>query len=133
MSQRTKHVIRVSIIMRVLSIILDLGPIAVYAVLAFQNHSTPANKCVLLSMLSVGVVLAIGTILVNITRKVKTKAPRCGLWLVVIGLYLCLDSIIGCILVIAVTQVINELIVLPIARHYEKKIHINREIDRRGV
>ena len=126
-STRTKKLRLIAFIMTVLSVILTIGPLCIYSVKAFTNaQATTSDKCVLLSMLSIGTILSIVCIINKYT-------PRCRIWLIIIGLYLCLDSILGCILVIAITQVIDELIVGPIARRYREKLHINREIDKRGV
>lgn len=126
-STRTKKLRLIAFLLTLLSILLTIGPLCVYSVKAFTNsQASSTDKCVLLSMLSIGTILSLVCIINKYT-------PRCRIWLVIIGLYLCLDSILGCILVIAITQVIDELIVAPIARRYREKLRINKEIDKRGI
>ena len=126
MSSRTKKLTITAAILTVLSFLLSVGPLVIYSVLAFQNaQASTADKCILLSMLSVGAILSIICIINKYT-------PRCRIWLVVIGLFLCLDYILGCILVIAITQILDELLVAPMARRMRHKLLINKEIDKRG-
>lgn len=126
-SKYTKKLKVISILLTLLSLLLSIGPLIVYSTLALTNaQCDTSDKCILLSMLSIGTILSLVCIINKYT-------PRCRIWLVIIGLYLCLDSILGCILVIAITQVLDELIVAPIARRYREKLRINKEIDKRGI
>lgn len=122
MSNRTKKIKRISVILTILSILLSIGPLVLYSAKAFITSDSTVNKCILLSMISVGTILSLVCLINKYT-------PRCRIWLVVIGLYLCLDSILGTILVIAITQVLDELLVAPMARRYREKLHINKEMD----
>lgn len=110
-----------------LSIILSIGPLVVYSVIAFNNAgATTVDKVTLMSMLSIGVIL-------SLVCAINKYTPRCRLWLVLIGLYVCLDSFIGCVLVMAITQCADELVVHPLAKYFRSKYSINREIDKRGI
>ena len=126
-SKYTKKLKVIALLLTLLSLLLSIGPLILYSTRALTNAQCDASdKCILLSMLSIGTILSLVCIINKYT-------PRCRIWLVIIGLYLCLDSILGCILVIAITQVIDELIVAPIARRYREKLRINKEIDKRGI
>lgn len=109
----------------ILSLLLNFGPLIIYSVIAFKNsQASTANKCILLSMLTLATILSLVAVL-------KKYTPRCSIWLVVIGLYLCLDYILGTVLIIAVTQVLGELIIDPLARNYRLNLKINKQIDKR--
>lgn len=122
---RTKKFKLSAIILTILSFVLSFGPLCTYLVLAFNNASaTAGDKITLMSLCSVAVILSVVCLVAKYT-------PRCRLWLVLIGLYLCIDNFMGCILVLAITQCVDELIVCPLAKYYRSKYSINREIDKR--
>ena len=124
-SSRTKKLRIAAWFTTILSVLLSIGPVCTYAVLAFKNsQASTTDKCILLSMLSVGVILSLMALITKYT-------PRCRMWLIIIGLYLCLEHILGTILVIAITQVLDELVVAPMARRYRAKLLINKEYDKR--
>lgn len=109
----------------ILSIALTWGPLITYLAMAYQSASaTVVDKVALTSLLSVGVILSLVCLLNKYTLRCKT-------WLLLIGLWMCLDHILGCILVIAITQCVDEIIISPIAKMYRNKLTINKEIDRR--
>ena len=115
-----------AVLLTVLSFVLAVGPLVVYAVQSFsESTATTTEKCVLLSMICVGTILSIVCILNKYT-------PRCRIWLVLIGFYVCLDNIMGCILVIAITQILDELVASPLAKAYRIKYTINKEMDKRA-
>lgn len=122
---RTKKFKLSAIILTILSFVLSFGPLCTYLVLAFNNASaTASDKITLMSLCSVAVILSVVCLVAKYT-------PRCRLWLVLIGLYLCIDHFMGCILILAITQCVDELIVCPLAKYYRSKYNINREIDKR--
>ena len=122
---RTKKLGLIAKILTLFSLLLSFGPLLVYLALSYSSAvATPVGKITLTAMLGVSVILSFVCLLNKYT-------PRCRLWLILIGLYMCLDSFIGCILVLAITQCVDELVVSPLARHYRNLHRINREIDRR--
>lgn len=123
---RTKKLKITGLLLTVLSLLLTFGPLIVYLVLAYGNAlAAPVGKITLTAMLGVSVILSFVCLINKYT-------PRCRLWLILIGLYMCLDNFIGCILVLAITQCLDELVVSPLARHYRSLHRINKEIDRRS-
>lgn len=125
-SERTKQLTVAAWFFTLFSLILTWGPIIIYTVMAYQTASASVtDKVALTSLLSVGVIMSIVCLINKYTL-------RCRTWLVLIGLWLCLDSILGCILVIAITQCVDEIIVQPIAKSYRNKLTINKEIDKRA-
>lgn len=122
---RTKKFKLAAILLTVLSICLSIGPLVVYSVIAFNSAgATTVDKVTLMSMISIGTILSVVCLINKYT-------PRCRMWLILIGLYMCLDHFIGVVLVMAITQCVDELIVCPLAKHYRNKYSINKEIDKR--
>lgn len=122
---RTKKLKLIATVLTLLSICLSIGPLVVYSVIAFNAAgATTVDKVTLMSLISVGTIL-------SLVCMINKYTPRCRLWLILIGLYVCLDSFIGCVLVMAITQCVDELIVCPLAKHYRNVHKINKEIDKR--
>ena len=122
---RTKKLRFCAYLYTLLSFILTWGPICVYTVMAYQSKTAgTTDKFVITSMLTIGVIMSLVCLINKYTL-------RCKHWLILIGLWVCLDNILGCILVIAITQIVDELIVCPIAKYYRNKLLINKEIDKR--
>lgn len=122
---RTKKFKILALVTTLLSFVLSFGPLIVYSVIAFSDAgATTVDKVTLMSMLTVSVIMSLVCL-------VNKYTPRCRLWLILIGLYMCIDHFIGCILVLAITQCVDELIVHPLSKHYRNKWSINKEIDKR--
>lgn len=66
--------------------------------------------------------------IVSIVNKVAIKSR---LWIVLIGIYVCLNYIMTPLIIIAVCQVIDELIVSPLKSSFKTKLTINKQIDGR--
>lgn len=123
---RTKKLKLSAVLLTLLSFVLSFGPLIVYTVLAYNSAmATDLAKITLTSMLSIGVILGIVSILTK-------YIPRCIPWLILIGLFVCLDHFIGCVLVFAITQCVDELLISPMAKKYRHLYTINKEIDKRG-
>ena len=126
MSDRTKKLKRAAFLLSAASFLLSVGPLLVYTVKALMSGSTTTDKCLLLSCISIGVILSLVCV-------INKYSPRCRIWLILIGLYVCLDNIIGCIITLAITQILDELLVCPLAKIFRQKYSINKEIDKRGA
>ena len=120
----TKKLKRKYIIATILSFLLNVCPLLVFTIIAFISGTAIVHK-VTLSM-----TLLIVLIFTAITFFNKTVI-RSKLWILLIGLWLCLDNILTPLIVFATCQIIDELIVTPIKNHYKNSYKINKEIDKR--
>lgn len=126
MSDRTKKLRAAAWILTLLSAVLSSGPLIVYSAKALvKSNATTTEKCLLLSFISFGVILSLVCVINKYT-------PRCRIWLILLGFYICLDNILGCILVLGITQILDELLVHPLAKAARQKYSINKELDKRG-
>lgn len=108
------------------SILLNIGPLMFYTIQALCQSNLTYEKVSL--CLTVFIVLILSAIcLIN---KVALKSR---LWIILIGLYICLDSIMVPIIVIACCQVLDELIFAPLSKHYKTKLLISKELDKRSI
>ena len=120
----TKKLKRKYIIATILSFLLNVCPLLVFTIIAFISGTAIVHK-VTLSM-----TLLIVLIFTAITFFNKTVF-RSKLWILLIGLWLCLDNILTPLIVFASCQVIDELIVTPLKNYYKNRYRINKEIDTR--
>ena len=115
---------RLALLFTCLSILLVVGPFLYYIITAMVGTALVAEKVALASTL---VIVGIMTV-VSIANKTVMKSR---LWILLIGLYVCLDNIMTPLIIVAVCQVIDELIAAPLAKHYRNKLTISKTLDER--
>ena len=98
----------------VLSILLNIGPFLVYTGIAYFSGAAFISKtCLSLTLILVGIC--------TIYAIAKKKLMKSNFWILLIGLWLCLDNILTILIVFASTQVIDELIITPYAEYCKEK------------
>jgi hypothetical protein len=112
------------IILMIVSLILNLFPVAFYVVKAFMESSATYQKVALSSTIFISLILTC----VSLLTKVNIRSI---IWILFIGLYVCLDSIINMIWFIAIFQVTDELVITPLKKMVKNKWIINKELDKR--
>ena len=122
----TKKYHRIWLVFAILSILLNVGPLAAYSIIALAGASLVIEK-VALSMTVLVVLIMTAVAFLNKTT-MKSRV-----FVIIIGLYLCLDHFITPLLIISACQIVDEWIASPISKHYKNKFRINKEIDKRGV
>ena len=111
-------------ILAVLSFLLCVGPLAAYSVSALIAADLVIEKVALASTVFIVLIMSV----VSWLNKI---ALRSRLWIILIGLYICLDSIMTPLIIIAACQVIDEIIVCPIKNNLSTKLTISKELDKR--
>ena len=125
MSTMTKKYKKLSILTFLLSAMCSLCPILIYVIKAFVDKDVQAvNKYTLGIMCSVALVVT----LINIVAKLHL---RCIPWILLLGIYLCLRDITALLVLMAITTIIDELILMPLHKSFKNKYTINKEIDKR--
>ena len=125
MSTMTKKYKRLSILTFLLSVLCSVCPIFIYVIKAFIDNDVQAvNKYTLGIMCSVALVIT----LINIVAKLHL---RCIPWILLLGIYVCLKDITTLLIIMAVTTIIDELILMPLHKSFKSKYTINKEIDKR--
>lgn len=116
---------RLSILTFLLSTICSLCPILIYVIKAFVDKDVKeVNKYTLGIMCSVSLVIT----LINIVAKLHL---RCIPWILLLGIYVCLKDITTLLIIMAITTIIDELILMPLHKSFKNKYTINKEIDKR--
>lgn len=111
-------------ICRLLSFTLTVLPVIIYAIMGFVN-GTIGEKV----SLGICVVLALIFMLINVMFKYHIRST---LWVLLIGIYVCIDNIIPLLIIMATTTIIDEFVLVPLINKYKSKYVINKEIDLRG-
>lgn len=108
----------------ILSWVLTFVPLLVFVIWGFIE-GTPHRK------LALGGLMVIAAILVVLNVLMKLSL-RCIPWILLIGIYICLKEITVLLIVMAITTVLDELVLEPLAKSFKNKLTINKEIDKRG-
>lgn len=120
----TRKYRKLSFLFGFISVLLNIAPFTIYAFIALVDSALIYQKIALSMTVLVVAILS----LVAFINKVAMKSR---LWIVLVGIYVCLGEIITPLIIIAVCQVLDELIVSPLHKNFRNKKIINKEIDKR--
>lgn len=124
MSAITKKYKRLSFIFGLLSILCTVVPVTYFTVLGFINGEI-RNKVTLGCTLMLCLVLVV----INIIKKENLRSP---VYIMILGIYMCLDNLLSLFLIMAITTMLDEMVFTPLHRMYKNRAIINREIDKRN-
>lgn len=122
-SQITKKYSNISIALFWISIIITVAPIIIYAIIGFTNGDIKEK-------VTLGITLIVAIILTVINLLFKYHI-RSILWIMVLGVYFCIDNIMPLLITVAISTIVDEFILQPLHKHYKAKAKINYEIDQR--
>lgn len=120
----TKEYRREKWLLLILSILCNLLPIAIYTIKAFIVAGVGQKVT-----LGVCLTLALLFVLINFITKHRIRST---LWILLIGIYVCLDHIQSLLIIMAITTIIDEFILEPAYKRVKNKYIINKEIDKRN-
>lgn len=124
-SKTTKKYSRLALIFTLLSFLCVMGPALIYVGIGIATATLITQKVVLTASI-------VMVFLFTMVSAVTKWAFRSKIWLIILALFFVIDHLLVMIFVFAITQVIDELIFAPCARHFRNKRSINIEIDKRG-
>lgn len=108
----------------ILSWVLTFLPLLIFVIWGFIE-GTPHRKLALGGLMVIAAVLVVLNVLMKLSL-------RCIPWILLIGIYICLKEITVLLIVMAISTVLDELVLEPLAKMYKTKLTINKEIDKRG-
>ena len=108
----------------IISVFLNVFPVLYYTVKALIESNAIVHKVTLCSTIFIVLILT----LVSLVTKVSLRST---MWILTIGLYLCLDSIMDMIMLVAAFQITDEMIITPLRKTAKHKLTINKELDKR--
>ena len=97
----------------ILSFLATFGPFMFYGIKA-MIEGEPAQKFALSIFSIVAVIIAVAGVLLKVHL-------RSVIWILLLGVYFCLDNLIGVILVVAICTILDELVFSPLYKRYSKK------------
>ena len=110
-------------ICRLLSFTITVLPVIIYTIKGFMDGSIGEKVS-----LGICVILALMFMLINVMFKYHIRST---LWVLLIGIYVCIDNIIPLLVIMATTTIIDEFVLVPLINKYKNKYIINKEIDLR--
>lgn len=121
----TKRYKNLTILTFWLSVLLTICPILIYVARAFISSEVQSvNKYTLGIMCSVALIVTI----INIVAKLRL---RCIPWILLLGIYICLKEITSLLVIMAITTIIDEMIITPLHKSLKNRYIINKEMDKR--
>lgn len=111
------------IVFSILSVLTLLTPLLVYTFIGLATAEV-VDKLVL----SLTVVTAAILTLISFVTK---HASRSAIFVVLLGLTVALHSIQECLVLIAIANILDELLLTPLKVSFKNKYQINKEIDKR--
>ena len=111
-------------ICRLLSFTITVLPVIIYTIKGFMDGSIGEKVS-----LGICVILALMFMLINVMFKYHIRST---LWVLLIGIYVCIDNIIPLLIIMATTTIIDEFVLVPLINKYKNIYIINKQIDLRG-
>lgn len=109
----------------VLSFICSFGPLLYYTVAAlFSPAGLLVSKVALVGAVAVVLIL-------TMVALVNKMVFRSRIFILLLGLYLCLESIIMPILLVGIGQIVDELVVAPAKANAKTRLIANKTYDKR--
>ena len=123
-SDITKKYQHLAILFHSLSLLVLVAPLAYYTIAGFVNGEVTEK-------LTIGMTFIIACILlvVNVIFKYHIRST---IWILVLGIYFCIDNILPLLMMVAIGTILDEFILSPLHKLYSNKATINKEIDKRG-
>lgn len=110
-------------ILQALSIIVTALPLIAYVIYGFIQ-GTVGQKATLTLTLIVCIILVV----INFVFKYHIRST---IWLLLIGIHLCVNNIETLLILVALTTMLDEFVLAPLAKKSREKYVINNEIDKR--
>lgn len=125
MTDYTKNLKVKARLLNIISIILTVLPILIFVMKAFLSGDVSATKKLAMGML---VVMALILTAINVLFKYSIRST---IWILLLGIYICLDNIIPLLITITVCTILDEFVITPLQKKYSGEYKINKEIDKR--
>ena len=106
------------------SFLLTFGPLIYFVCLGYVNSDVTREKVTL----TVTIVFALVLTIINVLFKYSIRST---IWLILLGIYVCIDNIVPLLIMLAVGSILDEFLITPLAKMFRSKYKINKEIDKR--
>ena len=106
-----------------LSALCSFGPLIVYVIIGLIQGEWVGKF-----VLTMTAIASIGLAVFQTMQKLQLKSIT---YIVLIGLWVALDRVLTCIIIIAVCTILDELVFTPLYKRYKEDYHTNLQIDKR--
>lgn len=113
-------------IFAILSFLCNVAPLATYTFIGLAENTLIYEKVAL-------VMTVFAVVVMSVISWVNKIAMKSRMWILLLGIYACLDYILVPLVIIAICQVVDELLFSPLRERYRTKLTISKEMDKRGV
>ena len=127
MTEYTASIQKKAMIFHIISLSLTVLPICVFVFKAFLDGNVSASRKLCMGLL---VFFSFFLTIINVLFKYSIRST---IWLLLLGIYICLDNIIPLLIIIAVTTIVDEFVITPLYKKYKGEYKINKEIDKREL
>lgn len=127
-TERTKSLQKIYGWLTFFHIVCFLGPLLTFIIIGYAS-GTSTQKVTLSLTLAISIILALISLVISATH--RAGLHRTIMWIIIIGILACLKSIESCIWTLAITSIIDELILIPARNKYKELVTINKEMDKR--
>ena len=117
-SNPTLYYRSLAIVLDIVAALLLFGPLIGYGIAGIVIGTTVAKY-------------VMGAMFMALIMKVHNY--RCIIFLLLIGIHACLTNIMGLLIVFAVTSILEEVVVTPLAKKMHEAARTNALMDQRGV
>ena len=124
-TEYTVSIQKKAMILHIISLVLTVLPIVIFVFKALFSGEVSASRKLCMGLL---VVFSFFLTVVNVLFKYSIRST---IWLLLLGIYICLDNIIHLLIIIAITTIIDEFIITPLYKRFKEEYKINKEIDKR--
>ena len=111
-------------VFNILSFIILFVPIFVYVIKGYIDANLITEKVGLTCTIMISIILVV----INFILKFHIRST---LWILLLGIYFCIDNIFTLIVLIAVGTILDEFLISPLKKKKKNKYTINKEIDKR--
>lgn len=111
-------------ICKLISLLLNFGPVIYFVITAFIQGDAKQK-------LTIGGVAMLTIILTIIMQLFKYKLNRTIFWLLCASIYIALGQFGTALIIIGVCNVLDEIIVEPLSKHFKNSYKTNKLIDKR--
>ena len=125
-SNPTLYYRSLAIVLDIVAALLLFGPLIGYGIAGIVIGTTVA-KYVMGAMFIAAVIMTVMALIM------KVHNYRCIIFLLLIGIHACLTNIMGLLIVFAVTSILEEVVVTPLAKKMHEAARTNALMDQRGV
>lgn len=124
MSKTTKNNKKLYWTFSIISFLVLWVPLAYYIIKGYMDAEITTEKVGLTCTILIAIVLTA----INFICKYHIRST---IWILLLGVYVCLDNVLTLIILIAIGTILDEFLLTPLKKSFKNKYTINKEIDKR--